>query len=56
MRIEGLHVDRAIPSHAHDLRQPFGVVLVVLFNRICSAAFTLLASRHSTSRPALHRP
>src|SRR6476620_2795976 len=30
MRIEGLHVDRPIPSRAHDLGQPFGVVLVGL--------------------------
>src|SRR4051794_40864621 len=30
MRIEGLHVDRPIPSRAHDLSQPFGVVLVGL--------------------------
>src|SRR6478672_9538985 len=28
MRFEGLHVDRPIPSRAHDLRQSFGVVLV----------------------------
>ena len=30
MRIEGLHVNRPIPSRAHDLGQPFGVVLVSL--------------------------
>src|SRR3954465_15873151 len=30
MRIEGLYVDRPIPSRAHDLGQPFGVVLVGL--------------------------
>ena len=30
MRIEGLHVDRPIPSRTHDLRQPLGVVLVGL--------------------------
>jgi hypothetical protein len=28
MCIEGLHVYRAIPSRAHDLGQPFGIVLV----------------------------
>ena len=30
MRIEGLHVNRPTPSRAHDLGQPFGVVLVSL--------------------------
>src|SRR6478736_9582611 len=30
MRIEGLHVNRPIPSRAHDLGQPFGIVLVGL--------------------------
>src|SRR3954469_13951934 len=30
MRVERLHVDRPIPSRAHDLGQPFGVVLVGL--------------------------
>src|SRR5215471_5832061 len=28
MRIERLYVDRSIPSRAHDLRQPLGVILV----------------------------
>jgi len=56
MRIERLYVDWPIPSRAQHLRQPFRVVLVVLLSRICSAAFTRLASRHSTSSPALRRP
>ena len=28
MRIERLHVDCPIPSRAHDLGQPFGIILV----------------------------